>query len=75
MTIPADFLGKIPKNFSLENYLNDIEKKIILSTLDETKWNRTLAAKVLGLTFRALRYKLKKLGLDDSIEGAEEEEE
>ncbi len=75
LTIPADFLGKIPKNFSLENYLNDIEKKIILSTLDETKWNRTLAAKVLGLTFRALRYKLKKLGLDDSIEGAEEEEE
>jgi two-component system response regulator PilR (NtrC family) len=32
--------------------------------LQETKWNRTAAAKRLGISFRALRYKLKKLKLD-----------
>ncbi|HNA21259.1 MAG TPA: helix-turn-helix domain-containing protein, partial [Agitococcus sp.] len=33
--------------------------------LDDTRWNRTAAAKKLGMTFRSLRYRLKKLGLDD----------
>ena len=37
----------------------------IVKALDETRWNRTAAAKKLGMTFRSLRYRLKKLGLDD----------
>lgn len=49
---------------SLEEYLTDIEKQAILKALDETRWNRTAAAKKLGMTFRSLRYRLKKLGLD-----------
>jgi len=49
---------------SLEEYLADIEKKAILKALDETRWNRTAAAKKLGISFRALRYRLQKLGLD-----------
>ncbi|OUS29926.1 sigma-54-dependent Fis family transcriptional regulator [Gammaproteobacteria bacterium 45_16_T64] len=49
---------------SLEEYLTDIEKHAILKALDETRWNRTAAAKKLGMTFRSLRYRLKKLGLD-----------
>ena len=49
---------------SLEDYLTDIEKQAILKALDETRWNRTAAAKKLGMTFRSLRYRLKKLGLD-----------
>ncbi|MBV1914478.1 MAG: sigma-54 dependent transcriptional regulator [Pseudomonadales bacterium] len=49
---------------SLEDYLADIEKSAILKALDETRWNRTAAAKKLGISFRALRYRLQKLGLD-----------
>ncbi|MFZ2288258.1 MAG: sigma-54 dependent transcriptional regulator [Halopseudomonas yangmingensis] len=50
---------------SLEDYLNDIERRAITQALEETRWNRTAAAKRLGLSFRSLRYRLKKLGLDD----------
>lgn len=50
---------------SLEDYLLGIEKNLIVKALDETRWNRTAAAKKLGMTFRSLRYRLKKLGLDD----------
>ena len=49
---------------SLEDYLTDIEKQAILKALEETRWNRTAAAKKLGMSFRSLRYRLKKLGLD-----------
>lgn len=50
---------------SLEDYLDDIERKALEQALEETRWNKTAAAKRLGLTFRSLRYRLKKLGLDD----------
>jgi two-component system response regulator PilR (NtrC family) len=49
---------------SLESYMDEIEKQAIIKALEKTRWNRTAAAKQLGITFRALRYKLKKLGLD-----------
>lgn len=49
---------------SLENYMDEVEKQAIVKALEKTRWNRTAAAKQLGVTFRALRYKLKKLGLD-----------
>ncbi len=49
---------------SLESYMDEIEKQAIVRALEKTRWNRTAAAKLLGITFRALRYKLKKLGLE-----------
>jgi len=54
----------IDTNKPLEDYLGDIEKQAIVKALEETHWNRTAAAKKLGITFRALRYRLNKLGLD-----------
>src|SRR3990172_470949 len=48
----------------LEDYLVDIEKKAILDALEKTRWNKTKAASLLGISFRALRYRLEKLGLD-----------
>lgn len=48
----------------LNGYLQDQEKELILDALDKTKWNRTAAARLLGISFRTLRYRLKKLGLD-----------
>jgi two-component system response regulator PilR (NtrC family) len=53
-----------PPDVALEDYLQDIEKEEILRTLDATHWNRTAAAKKLGMTFRSLRYRLKKLEID-----------
>lgn len=50
---------------SLEDYLDDIERRAITQALEETRWNKTAAAKRLGLTFRSLRYRLKKLGMED----------
>lgn len=49
---------------SLDSYLENIEKNVIVDALESTRWNKTAAAKKLGITFRALRYKLKKLGLE-----------
>ena len=49
---------------SLDSYLENIEKSVIVDALEATRWNKTAAARKLGITFRALRYKLKKLGLE-----------
>ena len=54
---------KLPDE-GLELYLENIEKEILLNALNITHWNRTLAAKKLGMSFRSLRYRLKKFGLD-----------
>ena len=49
---------------NLNGFLEGQEKELILDALEKTKWNRTAAARLLGLSFRTLRYRLKKLGLD-----------
>jgi len=50
--------------FSLEAYLEAIERRAIEQALLESRWNKTLAARRLGMSFRSLRYRLKKLGLE-----------
>lgn len=52
------------ENNDLESKLEDQERQMIMQALEATRWNKTAAAKKLGITFRALRYKLKKLELD-----------
>lgn len=49
---------------NLNGFLQDQEKELIINALEKTKWNRTAAARLLGISFRTLRYRLKKLGLD-----------
>lgn len=48
---------------SLDDYLERIERVAIESALARTSQNKTAAAKLLGISFRALRYKLEKLGI------------
>ena len=48
----------------LQSYLDDVERQRILEALEKTRWNKTKAAKLLGISFRALRYRLEKLELD-----------
>jgi two-component system response regulator PilR (NtrC family) len=49
---------------ALGNHLEDIERDAIRRALEQTRYNKTAAAKVLGMSFRALRYRIKKLGIE-----------
>jgi two-component system response regulator PilR (NtrC family) len=49
---------------ALPSYIEDLERKAIEEALQANRYNKTKAAAALGITFRALRYKLKKLGID-----------
>jgi two-component system response regulator PilR (NtrC family) len=55
----------------LESYLQNLEKQMILRALEQSHWNRTAAAKKLGMSFRSLRYRLKKLGLGEDDDACE----
>ena len=50
---------------SLDDHLEEIEKEILIETLEQARWNKTEAAKKLGISFRSIRYRLEKLGLND----------
>ena len=49
----------------LEGHMDAIEREILQNAMTEYRWNKTAAAKALGVSFRSLRYRLKKLGFDD----------
>ncbi|NOT81858.1 MAG: sigma-54-dependent Fis family transcriptional regulator [Gallionella sp.] len=51
--------GKYP----LPDYLDKVEKQALEEALDQTNFNRTEAAKLLGLTFRTMRYRMERLGI------------
>jgi two-component system response regulator PilR (NtrC family) len=57
------FDSQNPSEINLTDYLEEVEKKAIIQALDKTNNNKTAAAKLLGVTFRTLRYRLTKLGL------------
>jgi len=48
----------------LGDQLEGLERDAILKALEKTRYNKTAAAKLLGMTFRALRYRIKKLGIE-----------
>src|SRR5690606_36033785 len=51
------------KSAPLPTYIEDLERQAIEQALKDNRYNKTRTAEVLGITYRALRYKLKKLGL------------
>ncbi len=53
-----------PETGNLVDNLADQERNTIVQALEETRWNRTAAAKKLGLTLRQLRYRLNKLNIE-----------
>ena len=55
----------------LEGHLAQVERDIITEALQANRWNRTAAAKQLGLTLRSMRYRMEKLGLDKIDEEAD----
>jgi two-component system, NtrC family, response regulator PilR len=60
----GDDEGDATGDGGLDSYISNLEREAIMKALQETRYNKTAAAKKLGITFRALRYKLKKLGID-----------
>ncbi|MBS0587230.1 MAG: sigma-54-dependent Fis family transcriptional regulator [Proteobacteria bacterium] len=52
-------------NLALQDYLDKLEKDSIVKALNESRYNRTKAAKTLGITVRSLRYRMERLGLND----------
>jgi two-component system, NtrC family, response regulator PilR len=48
----------------LEGQLEDLERAAIVQALEQTRYNKTRAAELLGISFRALRYRIKKLGIE-----------
>ena len=55
--------GATNAKWPLPDYLDRLEKAAILEALEKTRFNRTAAAKLLGITFRALRYRMERLGI------------
>jgi two-component system, NtrC family, response regulator PilR len=49
---------------ALGDHLEDVERDAILKAMEKTRYNKTAAAKLLGMSFRTLRYRIKKLGLE-----------
>ncbi|MBE0623049.1 MAG: sigma-54-dependent Fis family transcriptional regulator [Burkholderiales bacterium] len=64
---PARQTGEAPSGgkMPLQDYLDRVEREAILEALGMTRFNRTAAAKLLGITFRALRYRMERLGINE----------
>ena len=48
----------------LGDQIEEVQRQAIVEALKKTRYNKTAAAKLLGLTFRQLRYRIKKLGIE-----------
>ena len=55
-------------HLSLPEKLESIERQAIVAALEQTRYNRTAAAKLLGVSFRALRYRMERLGIKDELD-------
>jgi len=62
---PALLDGAIgTRGLPLHDFLDHVEREAIVKALEATRFNKTAAAKLLGITFRSLRYRLDRLGID-----------
>jgi len=52
------------RGLPLHDFLDQVEREAITKALEATRFNKTAAAKLLGITFRSLRYRLDRLGID-----------
>ncbi len=61
---PAQGVPGRSEEQSLDTYMEDIEKRMLEDALRKARYNKTRAAELLGISFRSLRYKLKKFDID-----------
>jgi two-component system response regulator PilR (NtrC family) len=62
--VEADEPPAAGNKWPLQDYLDRVEREAIMEALERTRYNRTAAAKILGITFRALRYRMERLGIN-----------
>lgn len=55
--------GEAGEKYPLQDYLDRLERTAILEALEKTRYNRTQAARILGVTFRSMRYRMERLGI------------
>jgi two-component system response regulator PilR (NtrC family) len=60
---PTNSASGLPGKYPLTDYLDKVEREVIVEALNQTGFNRTAAAKILGVTFRALRYRMSRLDI------------
>ena len=60
----TDVEGAAEAGGTLDEQINRFERQLILEALSKTGDNRTAAARLLGVTFRSLRYRIERLGID-----------
>ncbi|HCI12655.1 MAG TPA: sigma-54-dependent Fis family transcriptional regulator [Gallionellaceae bacterium] len=58
--------AELGDKYPLPEYLDRVERQALLEALQRTNFNRTAAAKLLGLTFRTMRYRMERLGIKDA---------
>ena len=57
-------IDRFSAEFDLDEYLEDIERRLITAACEKAKWKKSAAAELLGISLRSLRYKMKKLKLE-----------
>ena len=65
--LPARYLLDL-EGLPLPERLEAIERQAILEALEQTRYNQTAAAKLLGISFRALRYRIQRLGIKQELD-------
>jgi two-component system response regulator PilR (NtrC family) len=63
-TDTTDTYAVVTIGTDLGDQIDDVQRQAIVDALKKTRYNKTAAAKLLGLTFRQLRYRIKKLGIE-----------
>jgi two-component system response regulator PilR (NtrC family) len=60
----SSHVGAASSRDSIDSQVEDVQRQAIIEALEKTRYNKTAAAKLLGLSFRQLRYRIKKLGIE-----------
>ena len=64
-----------PEGIDLDQVMGEFEKDLLLKALDRTKGVRKEAAKLLGISFRSMRYRLAKLGVGEVVDDEKSDED
>jgi len=59
-----DTIAPMPATGNLGSQVEDVQRHAIVQALEKTRYNKTAAAKLLGLSLRQLRYRIEKLGIE-----------
>ncbi len=62
--VAAETVAPVPGTANLGSQVDDVQRQAIIQALEKTRYNKTAAAKLLGLSLRQLRYRIEKLGIE-----------